>query len=224
MLKQSAFRVGLRLGQDTQYGGELRVSRDGALVISDGHGFLYEAASRGTVYAVSTALTGTTVVADNVAPPAAGVATVLSLLNPVGSGVTLEILRGWVCYLSGTPGAGCWAWCGATVGTAITAAPAGTAGGNTRNAQVPSRGRTWTQTVLTGAPAHQLVRPFPTASFAAPLAATTDGLCVVDNVDGALVVTPGNLITLAPPAVGTSVVVSVGIMYAEVPRALRDST
>jgi hypothetical protein len=53
--------------------------------------------------------------------------------------------------------------------------------------------------------------------FAGALAATTPGQTAVDNVDGAIVVPPGGLLTIAPPAAGTTHIVGAGIQYAEVP-------
>lgn len=210
--------VGPIIGADGRGAGRFRQGRDGGLVTADAHGRLYEQTSRGKVFSVQTALTGTTIVAGNVAPPAAAAATVLTLSNPVGSGVNLEILLGFLLHISGTPGAGGWTWCTANaVGTTvITAAvnatpqPMLTSGGN-------SVASAWTQTALTAGPLHKAARLLPSAQFAGAIAATTPGQSVVDIVDGGLVIAPGWIVTLAPPATGTTHVVVAGIVYAEVP-------
>ena len=76
-------------------------------------------AQQGKVFQVSGAVTGTTIAAGHVAPPAAAAATLLSILNPVGSNVNLEIIRGTLGHVSGTPGAGTFAWCMGYQGGAI---------------------------------------------------------------------------------------------------------
>lgn len=197
-----------------------RVNEDGALVTTDGLSRWYEAASRNQVFSVTTALAGAALAAANVAPPAAAAATVLSLLNPVGSGIDLEILQGWVFMVAATTafGAGPWAWCGAAQGTRITAAEATAVKRSTRNAQLLSRVKAWSAATLTGGVAHQLIRPFPFTTFAAVAAATTAQMFGVDNVDGAIVVPPGMMVTLAPAAIGTGVTAAAGILYAEVPQ------
>ncbi len=219
--------VGLNLYTDSAYDGAFRVNRDSALVTADGHARWYEQSSRGQVYAVFTALTGTVLAAANNAPPGAGSATVLTILNPVGSGVNLEILQGWVFYLSdgvnANPGAGFWAWCGAVAGVSITAAEAGTTKAAIRTDEAVTRVRAWSQAALTGGPAHANIRPFPMTQFSA-VPGEIDQRAFVDNVDGAIVVLPGTIITLAPAARGgTNNIAGAGIMYAEVKRLLREA-
>src|SRR5262245_51313223 len=100
---------------------EERIGKSLEKIISELHGRRYENASRGNIYAVSTVLAGTTVVAGNVAPPAAAAATVLTLYNPANSRVELEVLKVILYHISGTPGAGSWAHC-LSQSAAITAA------------------------------------------------------------------------------------------------------
>ncbi len=214
---ENDFQVGPVLRTDSTYEGPFRTSRQSDLIVSDGHSRWYEQCSRNQIFTAFTALAGTTIVAGNVAPPAAAAATVLSILNPVGSGVNLEILQGWVFHISGTPGAGFWAWCATNTGVSITAAEAVAQKGANLIGQGITKAKAWSQTALTGGIVHVNIRPFPTAMFAGALAATTPGQTAVDNVDGAIVVPPGGLLTLAPPAAGTTHIVGAGIMYAEVP-------
>lgn len=214
---ENDFQVGPVLRTDSTYEGPFRTSRQSDLVVTDGHSRWYEQTSRGQVFNVFTTLGGTTIVAGNVAPPAAAAATVLSILNPVGSGVNLEIMQGWVFHISGTPGAGFWAWCGCNTGVSITAAEAVALKASNLIGQGVTKAKAWSQTALTGGIVQSQVRPFPSAMFAAALAASTPGQAAVDNVDGAIVVPPGGLLTLAPPATGTTHIVGAGIQYAEVP-------
>src|SRR6201999_2864970 len=116
-----------------------------AQVVALSYGTLYEQVSRGNVFICAGGVTGITVAAGHVAPPAAAAATTLSLYNPVGSGVNLEILAGFLNHLTGTPGTGVWSWCiGAASGaTAITATPNATgAPALAGNAQSVAKGYT----------------------------------------------------------------------------------
>ncbi len=216
---QTELTVGPVIRTDSGYNDAFRIGEDGALIVSDGHGRFYEMASRNQVYSVTTALAGTTIAAGNVAPPAAAAATVLSILNPVGSGMNLEIIRGWVRHISATTGpVGYWAWCGAVAGMSITAAEATAVKRANFVGQAVPLFKAWSQAALTGGPAHTNVRPFPVKFIAAAVAGTSWGLDAVDNVDGALIVEPGGLLTLAPAATGTTVVVGAGIILAQAPR------
>lgn len=198
-------------------GSELRQAKDGGLVVSQSHGKFYEQASRGTVFAVSGALTGTTIAAGHVAPPAAAAATTLSLLNPLGSGVNFEILRGSISHVSGTPGAGAFAWCSAYQGNVITAGEATAIKRAQYLSKSGGKAMAWSATALTGGAVHEITRVFPASKFAGAIDVASSNLTEVDDVDGALVVPPGWMITLAPPAAGTSHVVVAQIVYAEVP-------
>lgn len=196
--------------------GPLRLDTQGALTVAQSHCKFYEQTNRKRTYSVFTALAGTTIVAGNVAPPAAAAATVLSLLNPFGSGVNLEVSFGWLMHISGTPAAGAWAWCATMAMDSITAAEAVAQKGRGLIGGRNTVARAWSQTALTGGPVHLNTRLFPSAQFAGAVAATTPGQVVIDEVDGAIVVPPGGLLTLAPPAAGTTHVVVAGIQFHEV--------
>ncbi len=196
----------------------LRQGRQGEQIVATGHGDYYEQASRSEVFSAFTAQTGTTIVSGNVAPPAAAAATVLSILNPIDSGVNLEILRGWVMHISGTPGAGAFFWCGTAAGASITAATNATARSTVAGGAKASVASVWTQTALTGGTVHTNLRPFPTAQFAGAIAATTPGQVAIDEVRGSIVVAPGGVLTIAPAATGTTHIVVAGIEWAEVKR------
>ncbi len=216
---QIDLQVGPVTSGDGAMSDRLRVGSNRELVVSDLRGRYAEAAARGQMFSAISALAGTTIVSANVAPPAAAAATVLSVFNPEGSGVDLEVLLGWIFHISGTPGAGFWAWCygRATGSTKITATQNATPA-CTRTPGPNSKAQGYTQTALTAGPAHVSGRPFPTAQFAGAIAATTPGQVAIDEVAGAIVVQPGGVVTLAPPAAGTSHIVGAGICWIENPR------
>lgn len=214
--------IGPIVSGDGQTSDRLRAGNNRELIVSDLRGRFAEAAARGILFDAMTALAGTTIVAGNVAPPAAAAATVLSVYNPEGSGVDLEILIGWLMHISGTPGAGAWAWCGgrAIGGTAITAAQnnGGTAAAGPFGTRIPSgasKAKVFTQTALTGGPLHAVTRPFPSAQFAGAIAATTPNQVVIDDVAGSIIVQPGGVVSLAPPAAGTTHIVAAGMLWQE---------
>ena len=197
-------------------GGDLRQGKDGSLIVSQSHGQYYEQSSRGVLFCVSGTLTGTTIAAGHVAPPAAGAATLLSILNPLGSNKNLEIVEGTISHVSGTPGAGAFAWCMAYQGTAVTANEAVAIKRRLDGAEGGTVARAWSATTLTGASVHVITKPFPSAKFAGALDAASANLSETDFVNGKIVVRPGFMLTLAPPAAGTTHLVVVSITYAEV--------
>jgi hypothetical protein len=197
-------------------GGSIRQARDGGLVISQSHGQYYEQSSRGTLFCVSGALTGTTIAAGHVAPPAAAAATLLSILNPLGSNNNLEIIEGTISHVSGTPGAGAFAWCMAYQGTAVTASEAVAIKRRLDGAEGGTVAKAWSATTLTGSSVHVITKPFPTSKFAGAIDAASSNLSETDLVNGKIVVRPGFMLTLAPPATGTTHIVVASITYAEV--------
>lgn len=209
--------VGTRNSADGRGQDDLRQGRDGSLVVSQSHGPYYEQASRGALFTVSGALTGTTIAAGHVAPPAAGAATLLSILNPNGSGVNLEIIEGAISHVSGTPGAGAFAWCMAYQSTDVTASEAVAIKRCLDGSEASTKALAWSATTLTGSKVHKIVKPFHSSKFAGALDVASSGLTEVERVDGKIVVRPGYMLTLAPPATGTTHIAVVSITYAEVP-------
>jgi hypothetical protein len=209
--------IGPGVNADGRGPSSLRLDRQLALVTVNSHGSLYEQASRGNLFTCSGAVTGITVAAGHVAPPAAAAATTLTLSNPVGSGYNLEILLGILNHLTGTPGTGCWSWCTANAvgATVITATPNAVvrpclAGG------ANSIASGYTATALTGGPLHVISRQMPSSVFAGAIGATSVNTVGIDIVDGGLVIPPGFIVTLAPPATGTTHVVAATILFAQV--------
>lgn len=170
------------------------------------------------VFQVSGAQAGTTVAAGHVAPPAAGAATFLSILNPLGSGVNLEIIEASLSHISGTPGVGTFTYCHAYQGTLVTAAEATAVKRCLNTSQRATIASAWSAATLTGSVVHQVLAHFPSASFGGAVAATTEatGRAVTHNVDGMIIVAPGWMLTLAPAATGTTHVAAASITYAEV--------
>lgn len=177
-----------------------------------------ELARKGRVYAASGAATGSTIAAGHVAPPAAAAATLLSILNPVGSGCNLEIISGTLGHVSGTPGAGSFSWCIGYQEDDITAAEAVAIIRPTLASSRKSVAKAWSVTALTGSAVHVIQKLFPSTAFAGALAATSEGTAraAVDNVDGLIIVQPGWMLTLAPAATGTTHIVTCEIVFAEV--------
>lgn len=209
--------VGPNISADGIGEGRLRVGKDGGLITSDGRARYAEMASRGWVYSVMPAtLVGANIVAGNVAPPAAAAVILLGVLNPPGSGVNIEIIRGRVAHISGTPGAGVWAWCVAQQ-IAANLLAANAVARNHRGGGVGGKAQCYTQVALTGGVVFANARLFPSAMFAAAIAGTTPGQFAEDLVDGDIVLEPGFMAVLAPPAVGTTHAVVPSITFAEVP-------
>ena len=175
-------------------------------------------ARKGKVYAASGATTGTTIAAGHVAPPAAGAATMLSILNPHGSGCNLEIISGTIGHVSGTPGAGSFSWCTAYQETDVTGAEAVAIVRPLVTSERKSIVLAWSATTLTGSAVHKIMKLFPSTPFAGALAATSDGTAraITEEVDGLIVVQPGWMLTLAPAATGTTHIVTCEIVFAEV--------
>jgi len=174
-------------------------------------------ALQGKIFQVSGAQAGTTIAAGHVAPPAAGAATLLSILNPDSSNVYLEIIEATIGHVSGTPGAGTFTYCMAQQRTSITAAQAVAVKKCLYASQKATIASAWSATTLTGSIVHEVMAHFPSAPFAGALAATAEGTAraIKHEVDGMIVIPPGWMLTLAPAATGTSHVVTCSITYAE---------
>lgn len=174
-----------------------------------------EAASRGRIFNISTAAGGVTLAAG-MATLGAGATSLLSLYNPPGSGFNLSLLRSWVWHVSGTPAAGVWSYWGVG-GQVITAAGNAVAGKSmVGGAAMPATG--FANAALTGSGAQAFLRPIPSAQFAGAIAATTPGQVAVDEVDGAIEVPPGGLLTIAPPGAGTTHIAGAALEFMCIPN------
>jgi len=196
---------------------EFRQGRTGAIINSDGHGRYHESVSRGLTFSISTVLAGTTVVSGNVSPVAAAAATILSLYNPIGSGVNASVLKVVFGQVSGTPGAGMVAYNIAYNQTITAAANAATVCNYASGKTGACKG--FTQTALTGSGAQVLLRPLGPLSFAGALAVGAGPLGYLDEVAGEIVLPPGGLLSIAVPAAGTTWVLAGSMTYEEVPTS-----
>lgn len=211
--------VGLGAKEPRQGGSvvdQLRLGNSLEQIIGDAHGRYSEAGRLGRVHTVTTAVAGTTVVAGNVSPVAAAAASILSLWNPTGSGMELSILRVILAFISGTPGAGPWVLNGA--GGQVITATENAAPVCHRSGFARSVAKGFTQTALTGSGLQALLRFIGGAVlFAGAIAATTPGQGVQDELAGDVHVPEGGLLSIAAPAVGTTLIVAAAITFEEIP-------
>lgn len=200
---------------------EWRQCRTGALVTTQSHGGMAEAAMRGKLFSGTTAVAGTTIVAANVSPVGAAAASILSVYNPVSSGVVAVVHRAIIQNISGTPGAVAMTL-DAAFNQVITATPnnagnAGTwpinhlAGGNSGSCIA------YTQTNLTGSAIQTYFRLLGHVAFATALAATTPDLLKIEMFEGEIVIPPGAILTLSAGATGTTHVVAASFTWEEMP-------
>lgn len=211
-------QVGPIIRADGTARGDTRVGQDNAQIVSPGHGDYFEQSIRGALFSIQTPVAGVTIAAGMVGPPAAAAATFLSLYNPVGSGLDLEVLLAFLQHISGTPAAGAWQY---SVASAI--------GGNKITANqnvVPTPGRAnsggsralgYSNTALTGGPAHVAGPMAPFGLFAGAIA-VGQPLQQLHEVKGSITVEPGNVLTLAPPGAGTTHIVAGTLWFAETQR------
>ena len=192
---------------------ELRQTRFGAVVGQNSRSKNYEAVVRGRVFTASTATAGTTIVAANAAPPAAAGATILTLYNPLGSGINAVLLRALVGNVSGTPGVGGFQYC-VSFNNKLTATPNSTARCNLL-CGASSQCQVFTQTALTAGLVHVNLRAIGVQTFAGALAATATNLVFIDQPEGDIVVPPGGLLTIANAATGTTHVVYASFTWEE---------
>ncbi len=189
-----------------------RLGRDLSVVVVEGHGRYYENASRGLTLVASTATAG-------IAPGTALTATpALALVNPVGSGKNLSILKVFYSYVSGTLGTGALWYC---QGLNPSALPAETTAafrsscllsGQTSNANDVAK--TYSGVSLTNTPV--AIRPSafslnPYVGTAAPLTLQPP---LWEEVGGDLIVQPGAFFAIEGIAgAGTTPLVQLAITY-----------
>jgi hypothetical protein len=192
-----------------------RASRDGAVIVGRAHGRFYESASRGTTFVAA-------VQQVNVGG-SLGTQSPLLLVNPVGSGMNLSILKLTFAWFSGTLGAGVIWWAQGSG----PAAPLPLESNNSNIVRNSARlGNTFppNDVALLYAnvgffPAPVLVRP--SAISMAPYLATNTVLnpIQVEDVSGELVVPPGRYIAVVPIfSGGSSVNISLAVTYEVVPQ------
>jgi len=199
---------------------EVRQGRTGEMVVTMAHAALAEAAQRGKLFHGSTVATGTTIVSGNVSPVGAGAASILSIYNPVGSGVLAVVHRLIVNNISGTPN-GTAMTLDAAYNQVITATPnnAGVSGAYPTNAFAGGNSGSvicYTQTALTGSSAHTFFRILGINALASAISATTPDQVKLEIFDGELVLPPGGILTLGAGGTGTSHVIAASFTWEEV--------
>ena len=190
--------------------GFLRLSREAALVVTQGGGSLQEASDQGRLFYGATAKTGVAPGTD------IGTTAAFCLANPVDSGVTLVLRKVSIGYVSGTLGAGFVGACyggqsfTAVTGTAIT--PVGGKDGGSS-----AKGKAFTTATIPATPS--LMQPIWNAGAA--LASTALGLSVSEwEPAGGIQIPPGRNFSLqGVAAAGTSPLVVFGAVWEEVPAA-----
>lgn len=190
---------------------QLRAGRQAELITADAHGRYHEAAVNGGLFHVSNAVAG-------VAPGTAFSTTPPMLLwNPPNSGILLSIKQVYVGYVSGTLGAG-------NLAHGIVASQQTLPSGGTELVPVNARltlARTATARALTGSTvsaAPTIIRPSMSLGAALASSVAFPGPAF-DNVDGAILVSPGTAwaYQAAAAAAGSSPLIMIGVLWEEVP-------
>jgi hypothetical protein len=189
----------------------LRLTRELAQVVQTHHAKYTESATRGQLFTVSTGVAGVAHgTALSTTPP-------IALCNPSGSGVYLVLIESYLGYVSGTLGAGSIVYghvspqaTTPTGGTALAIQSANIGGGK-RTVASAHQGSTLAATPV-------LLKP---AFVFGPALATTPAFpssMAKDEIEGAIVVAPGNAIVMAGVATaGTTPLVMFGLSWEEVP-------
>jgi hypothetical protein len=206
--------VGEVIGGDTSTGAASTGRQDkmGGAVVSQGGGKYAEDSSRGRIWMACDQNVGVTV---QTSPTTTGI---ISLYNPPGSQVSLEVLKVAIGYFSGTLPSGYFAHAYNLPGTA--APSAGTlltpVNGNIGNRY----GRTVQGACRTGATVVAGIIMYPFVSSFAELATTANGLQQgTEDVDGAITIEPGGTYQVVGcfATGGTTPKVSPGIVWKEKP-------
>lgn len=204
-------------------GGEeaLRLSRDLAQVVGDGHGHFTEPSVRGSVFTLSLTATTTGIAAGNIVGAAAAASTQFALINPASSGKNLALLKFFMGYVSGTLAAGP-LWHGYIPNAAsISAASAGgTIRSNLLGSSSASVATPWALaagSALTGGQAPVTFRMANWSQSAGAFADVAGNVTVTELLDGDLVIPPGAAWVPLHPAAGTSVLNGYSLTWEEVP-------
>lgn len=190
----------------------VRLGKNGELIVGQGHARYHEAVSRGRCFHASmqagaslgTALTATAVT--------------LTLYNPVNSGVNLSLLRSSVAITTVPGGAGTAVYAYAVNVNPLAAVPATNTEAVVRNCLLGSAAgvaKAYTATTLPAVPV--IARVAPGGIYWATAAAAAAPMAVSDDVDGAIVLAPNTAVTIQGIGVATSGIVS--LMWEEIPIA-----
>lgn len=208
-------RVGPATGQDGVED-QMRLDRTLALVVTEGHGFLYESAARQNCFSLVLPATTTGVAAGNITGAAAAASTQFALWNPQTSGKNLSIIKVGVGVISGTPGAGPMFY--NTLTTIPTIASVGLAqnsyvGGAASSAKYVASAA---GVVLTGGGALTALR-IANFSSTATVQATVGLVNAIELIYGGIVLPPGTGFVPCWGAAGTSLLNGYSVTWEEVP-------
>lgn len=214
-------RIATNKGQVTQ---TFRVDGGGSLVVAQsGTGRFGEATLKNQIYhAMSPSLTLDATSGNLLGSTAANAvtATNTALVNPSGSGVNMVLLRVALTITSGTLAAGGVAHAVGTGHTIATSLSGMAKGYNGRASGERSAGYYFTKATgaaLTGASAPVAVGLF--ASSTSTAAAIANPTPIVDEIDGGIVLAPGDEYRPQFFTAGTTIIYSAAYTWAEVPSA-----
>ena len=188
-----------------------RRGRHGEASVSDLMPKYYEQARLGAVYTATQVATGSTIVAANVSPVAAGAAALFCLFNATTT-LAAVIIRAVVSTVSGTPG-GPFVWTTSAAPHGITASANITPLGNAGFAAGSAMG-VISQSALTNSALAKVFRPL---GGPAAVAVGVGPYHVAEETAGDIIVLPGTALIIAAAATGTNHVVCCGLTWAEVP-------
>lgn len=210
-----------KIGKQNNAAGALstaRAAREGELITTQNHGDFYQKLAEGDGFSIGTLLAGLTLAATHTTATLTAAATPVITLFNAGT-MNIAVNRLFVGTLSGTPGAGTWWWYkangqSASALTLLTDANANSVNAKTLTSDAPSGLKIGVGKALTG-----LIGGLELYKPAGNLGAITAGLGFFDaNVNGNLIIAPGQMICLMAPAIGTTHIVhaSLDITKAEV--------
>ena len=190
---------------------EIRLSRDGSVVVTQSHSEFFEVASRNQLY------TGCTAVGGVAHGTAFGATPAIALACPINNPMALVVNQAHFGYLSGTLGLGTWTW-GQQAGVAATGFVTTVQQGRIYGNQLKgaSTGLFYSATNLTNTAT--ILRPsLSYGAFAGGAAMLT---LLRDDVRGEFIVMPGaTLVLQGVGTAGTSPLFIVALDWYEVPVA-----
>ena len=203
-------RVGIQYVSDGTHA-ELRMGTHGDLIVAAGKGKYAEAAQRGQIFVVSTAVAG-------IAPGTAlGTTPPMAIHNPSGSNVLISILKVSLGYVSGTLGGG------SIVYAEVTDA-ANPTGGTTLTADSTllgnAAGKAYIGEGATVSATPTILRPSSIVLGGTEATTAVSYAPLVDDIDGEFLVPEGETFVIqGVAAAGTSPLVMIGVTYQEMPNS-----
>jgi len=189
-----------------------RLTHDGAMSTGDLHGRYNEAALRGGVWTLATAVAGITLATANTIAQS-GPSPIVGVFNPVASGKVLAIIRVSAQWLSGTP---------PTAGLVFAVLPpnAGVTAAGGNGAINPytfvtggSTAKTFTNSAMTGSGTAALLR-YVGGPFGATLAAGAS-VFYTEETAGEIIVPAGGAFALLASGAGTTAVLCASMTWEE---------